>query len=219
MWGALRRAGTAGVVAFALLVAAPAAYAVPPNDNWANREVIAALPFTDTEPDVATATVEATDPVVACRVAIPGQGGNTLWYSYTTGSATEYVTISTATSDYDTAVSVYEGAPGSFRLTHGGCNDDAGERGLIPVAHHRCAVEGQHDVLDRGLAPPAGRLPLDAAPQRRGGGHVSGDQDRRHRRRGVRRRLLAARGRQRRQRDAGRGADPRRHVHADRHRR
>jgi CSLREA domain-containing protein len=125
--GALRASGTAGVVAFALLVAAPAAYAVPPNDNWANREVIATLPFTDTETDVATATVAATDPLIPCRVGAAGQGGNTLWYSYTTGPATEYVTISTATSDYDTEVAVYEGTPGSFRLIHGGCNEDAGD--------------------------------------------------------------------------------------------
>ena len=124
MRGAFRQAGTAGAVSLALLVAAPAASAAPPNDNWANREVIPALPFTDVEADVATATLEATDPIVVCRAALVGQGGNTLWYSYTSGAATEYVTLSTAPSDYDTSVSVYEGAPGSFRLVHGGCNDD-----------------------------------------------------------------------------------------------
>ncbi len=124
MRGAFRQAGTAGAVLLALVVAAPAASAAPPNDNWANREVIATLPFTDVEADVATATLEATDPIVACRAALVGPGGNTLWYSYTTGAATEYVTLSTAPSDYDTSVSVYEGAPASFRMAHGGCNDD-----------------------------------------------------------------------------------------------
>jgi CSLREA domain-containing protein len=39
------------------------------------------------------------------------------------------VTISTAGSDYDTQVGVYEGTPGAFRLVHGGCNDDAGDAG------------------------------------------------------------------------------------------
>ena len=115
----------AGITAvFALLFVAPGAHAVPPNDNWANRQVIPALPFTDIEPDVATATLETTDPIVVCRGALVGQGGNSLWYSYTTGAATEYVTLSTATSDYDTTASLYEGTPGSFQMPLGGCNDD-----------------------------------------------------------------------------------------------
>ena len=87
--GALRRAGIAGAASLVLVVAAPAVSAAPPNDNWADREVIAALPFTDVVTDVATATVETTDPIVVCRAALISQGGNTLWYSYTTGSATE----------------------------------------------------------------------------------------------------------------------------------
>ncbi len=124
MRGAFRRVGTAGAVLCALLIGAPAASAAPPNDNWANRQVIPALPFTDVEADVAGATLETTDPVVICRAALVGQGGNTLWYSYTTGPAVEYVTLSTVLSDYDTSVSVYEGTPGSFRMVHGGCNDD-----------------------------------------------------------------------------------------------
>jgi CSLREA domain-containing protein len=104
---------------------------VPPNDNWANRAPIAQLPFTAVETDVATATVEASDPIVVCRNAVLSQTGNTLWYSYTTGSATEYLTLSTAASDYDTTVSVYEGTPGSFRMVHGGCNDDGVAPGVF----------------------------------------------------------------------------------------
>lgn len=99
--------------------------AVPANNNWANREVIAALPFADNEPDVSTATVEATDPQLICRVGTSGvQGGNSVWYSYTTGASAEFLNLSTATSTYDTIVSVYTGSAGSFSLVAGGCNDD-----------------------------------------------------------------------------------------------
>ena len=166
--GALRRAGIAGAAAFALLVAAPAASAAPPNDNWANREVISALPFTDVVPDVATATVEATDPIVVCRAALISQSGNTLWYSYTTGSATEYVTLSTATSDYDTTVSIYEGAPGSFRMTHGGCNDDGVDLGIFQsrVTGVRLKPNTTYSIevtqLDPGTEPAT--LNLNVAP-------------------------------------------------------
>lgn len=112
------------VLCAAALLTSAAALAQPANDAWANREAIASLPFSDTEAAIGAATVEANDPIVVCRIGPASQGGNTVWYTYTTGPATEYVNISTAGSDYDTMVSVYTGTPGSFELVAGGCNDD-----------------------------------------------------------------------------------------------
>lgn len=122
------------LAALALLLPA-AALAQPANDAWANREAIGSLPFADTEAAVGAATVEATDPIVICRVGAASQGGNTVWYTYTTGPSTEYVNITTAGSSYDTMVSVYTGTPGAFELVAGGCNDD----GIAAVFQSRVA--------------------------------------------------------------------------------
>ena len=141
---------------------------MPPNDNWANREVIPALPFTDVVTDVATATVRGHGPDHRLPRALISQSGNTLWYSYTTGAATEYVTLSTATSDYDTTVSVYEGVPGSFRMTHGGCNDDGVEPGIFQsrVTGVRLKANTTYSIevtqLDPGTDPAT--LNLNIAP-------------------------------------------------------
>ncbi len=112
---------SAGWLAVAL--ASPAA-AQPVHDNWAARKAIAALPYSDTEANPAGATTEATDPTLICRIGPLTQGADSVWYSYTTGAAAEYVNLSTATSTYDTVISVYTGTPGNLRLIHGGCNDN-----------------------------------------------------------------------------------------------
>lgn len=105
-------------------VVAPLAQAQPANNDWANRELIT-LPFSDSEAAVSSATIEATDPQQICRVGTSGlQGGNSVWYTYTSGATVEYLTLSTATSGYDTILSVYTGAPTNFSLVAGGCNDD-----------------------------------------------------------------------------------------------
>lgn len=96
----------------------------PPNDNWVNREVIPALPFTDVETGILDATLEPIDPILLCRNGNIGQGRHSVWYSYTTGPAVEYLTLSTDTSTYDTMLAVYTGAPGAFELVVGGCSDD-----------------------------------------------------------------------------------------------
>ena len=219
MRGALRRAGIAGAVVFALLVAAPAASAAPPNDNWANREVIPALPFTDVVTDVATATRRGHRP----DRRLPRR-------AHQSGREHALVLVHDRSGDR-----VRDALHRDERLRHDGVGlrgrarlvpDDPRRlqrrrrrTGDLPVARHRRAAEAQHHVLDRGHATRPGHGARDAEPQRRAGGHLSGDQARRHRRRDVRRRLLRARGRQRRQRDAGRRADPGRHVHAERRRR
>lgn len=119
----VRAAAIAAIASLAVL-SGGAALAQPANDNWAAREAIASLPFADTEAAIGLATVEGTDPVLTCRLTAAGPGGNTVWYTYTTGGSTEYVNLSTQTSTYDTVVSVYTGTAGSFQLVAGGCNDD-----------------------------------------------------------------------------------------------
>jgi CSLREA domain-containing protein len=102
--------------------------APPPNDDWINAISISPTQltagFTDTQL-VAEATVEPTDPIIQCKVGDPDQRGNTLWYKLTTGAQAVYLKTGTG-SDYDANISVYTGAPGSFRLVPGGCNDDGG---------------------------------------------------------------------------------------------
>jgi CSLREA domain-containing protein len=109
--------------------------AQPANDAYADREVIASLPFTDTEALIGAATVEVGDPIVFCRAGTASQGGNTVWYSYTTGASDEYLNLITTGSTYDTMVAVYTGAPGAFTLVSGGCNDD----GIPAVLQSRIA--------------------------------------------------------------------------------
>jgi len=97
----------------------------PANDDCANA--IAVTPancgFTDTQN-----TVNATD-----QVGEPGSSctsqGNSVWYSYTNTTANDIlVTVSTCTSDFDTAIQVWEqtGAACDFNtFVAVACNDDA----------------------------------------------------------------------------------------------
>jgi CSLREA domain-containing protein len=114
-----------------LLLAVPAAARAqaPPNDHWASR-IALQLP-SQSSADVSDAGVDAGDPVLACDVDGRVRGGHSVWYSYTTGPDTEYVTLSTANSDVPVIVSVHEGAPGRFRMVAGGCNDDHTRTGAI----------------------------------------------------------------------------------------
>src|SRR3954452_24056886 len=117
------------VALLALAVALLALAAPPPNDAWANRTPLA-LPSQTSVDDISEATSDASDPAVACAGASKGQ--HSLWYSFTTGPETRYVTLSAAGSEFGGALlSVYEGAPGAFRLVTGGCTaGDARQAGL-----------------------------------------------------------------------------------------
>jgi len=98
------------------------AHAAPPvNDDWAQRTVISALPFSATVANVAEATLADTDPRPFCRVGASSQGVRTVWYAITPSSEV-YLTISA--SGYDAMLGVYSGAPGNFQQVFGGCNDD-----------------------------------------------------------------------------------------------
>jgi CSLREA domain-containing protein len=92
----------------------------PANDNWANRKMISALPFSTTEPNMYLATVEATDPIPPCLPNFTSES-HTLWYSYTTGASTEYLTLQ-AENQIIAMINVYTGTPGAFTLVSGGCD-------------------------------------------------------------------------------------------------
>jgi hypothetical protein len=104
----------AGVAAALTLGTQPALAAPPPNDDFDNAIVIAALPFQDTQ-DTTEATTAADDPDCAGRA-------HTVWYRFTP-AADATIVAHTAGSNYDTTLSAYTGTRGS--LTQIACNDDA----------------------------------------------------------------------------------------------
>jgi photosystem II stability/assembly factor-like uncharacterized protein len=89
----------------------------PPNDNFVNATVVGAVPFTDMVNSM-LATTQASDPTPTCV----GSRANSIWYRYT-ASANGTVTADTFGSNYDTVLSVFTGAPGTFAPV--ACNDDA----------------------------------------------------------------------------------------------
>lgn len=124
--------GTLGVVS-----------SVPHNDAWSGRtsipSVASGTPFATVESNAALSTSDATDPASICtplNSGIAGAAFNTLWYSYTTGNAPEYVNLNTQGTYYYTGVStitgqvlttnaainVFTGVPGAFDPVAGGCN-------------------------------------------------------------------------------------------------
>ncbi len=115
--------------ALVLLVVAIGAHAqAPTNDNWAGRTPITLGTAVD-EPNMYLATVETTDPEPPCLPVLGGvttSAKYTLWYSYTTGSSTEYITLTTGSNTPVAAiVSVYTGNPtDGFRIVNGGCAAD-----------------------------------------------------------------------------------------------
>jgi hypothetical protein len=115
-----RSLGLAVVLVFLLPGVASAA---PANDNFAGRETIAALPFSDTT-DTTTATLEGGEPESAegdCVLNPPGYMDKTVWYQFT--APTEAIlTADTFGSDFDTVIAVWTGTSlGS--LTPVDCND------------------------------------------------------------------------------------------------
>lgn len=112
------------VCALALGTITTAAVAAPPNDDWASRTPIAALPYADMLEGIETATKPATDPNIECvRQGDHQQGDDSVWYEYTTGAADEFVDV--VADGYDTLLSVFEGSPDAgFVGVRGGCNDD-----------------------------------------------------------------------------------------------
>jgi hypothetical protein len=95
------------------------------NDNYSNATVIDGSPFSDSV-DTTLATTDFADPSPSCGNA---SRLKTVWYQYTAGSNATIV-VDTIGSTYDTTLSAFTGAPGSFAAV--ACNDDAS--GNTPVS-------------------------------------------------------------------------------------
>ena len=113
----------AATCSFTVTVTAPTGTA-PANDNCANAIDVtpANCGFTDTQ-DTTGATDQVGEPQSTCTTQ-----ANSVWYSYTNTTANEVlVTVATCTSDFDTAIQVWEqtGASCDFNtFVAVACNDD-----------------------------------------------------------------------------------------------
>jgi hypothetical protein len=129
--------------------------AVPANDQWSNRIVINAAQlangFSDTQPDLAEATIEGTDPQVACEVSNPDTTGNTVWYELNIGAQDTYVKL--AAAGLDSTMAIFTGAPGSFVPLAGGCNDDGGAALSAVIDGIRLNANSRYSVMVARPAP------------------------------------------------------------------
>lgn len=111
------RVGTA-ILTVGLTVATtatPALAAPPANDDRADAELIAALPFEATGIDTTEATVEADEPEVCAPI------GATIWYSFTATSSS-WLEANTLDSTFDTVVAVWTDVGGELEAV--ACSDD-----------------------------------------------------------------------------------------------
>jgi len=102
----------------------------PPNDNFANAINITSINFNDVQ-DSSAATTEGTDALPPCVHQYTAAQGNTgpypnglyktIWYKVTPIFSAN-LNVDTANSSYDTVLSIWTGAPGSF--VNVACNDD-----------------------------------------------------------------------------------------------
>ena len=106
-----------GLIACVALVAS--AHAT--NDTWATRTPIGALPFHAVDPQFISATSEASDPGAPCLPDGAAPLRHSVWFGYTSGASTEYVTVGAHGDVFAALVAVFTGAPGSFRIVGGGC--------------------------------------------------------------------------------------------------
>jgi PKD repeat protein len=95
-----------------VLLGAPAAFAQPTNDDFANATPVSSLPFDDTV-DLTAATTEPSEPSPAC-VGLQ----NTAWYSFTP-TATEF--LSATVDQFGAGVAAYTGTS-LDTLTEVGCS-------------------------------------------------------------------------------------------------
>ncbi len=102
---------------FLISAALPLFAQAPANDDFANRTIVSATPFTDTV-SAAAATLEGTDPLPNCG---PLTIANTVWYGFTP-AADVVIIADTVGSNYDTVLSAWTGSPGSFAEV--ACNED-----------------------------------------------------------------------------------------------
>jgi|GEM_PF-1333400 len=138
-----------GLTALAGALACAQAWAAVPNDRWADRIAIGALPYGVEQADVGGALFNSDEPIAPCFPSTLNPG-NGVWYAYTTGSQAEYLNLDTLGSSYDTVLSVWTGTPGHFELVGGGCNDNGnldGTAATARIAGLRLAPNTDYSIL------------------------------------------------------------------------
>lgn len=147
--------GLVGVFVLAHPLRRVAPLAPASNDNFSNAKVIGSSPFSDAV-DTTLATTDFADPSPPCGNA---SRLKTVWYQYTAGSNATIV-VDTIGSTYDTTLSAFTGAPGSFAAVD--CNDDAtGNTAVSKLALHVVAGTTYSFMVSQ-FGLPDGMLSLHA---------------------------------------------------------
>ncbi len=141
--------------------------AFAPNDLCLESTIVddaSSLDFSDTQ-DTTLATADGSDPTPACGM---GADGATVWYSFF-ASENRTILVSTAGSDYDTVVSVWEGSEdscGSLDMPVA-CNDDFDDGEVTSLAEFD-AVAGTAYLIQVGArnAGAGGELVLQVPEPR-----------------------------------------------------
>jgi Ca2+-binding RTX toxin-like protein len=154
--GPARRLGAVTVLVVLGVVAPPAAFAAPTNDDFAAARSLGSAPSgTVTGVNVA-ATKQPGEPEHAGNA-----GGRSVWFSWTAPTSGS-VSFSTGASDFDTVLAVYTGSAVGA-LTAVASNDDLGFQSTSAVSFH---VSGgvTYSVAVDGSVGKNGRIGLSWAP-------------------------------------------------------
>ncbi len=95
----------------------------PANDDFANAQNIASVPFSMSGLNTTGATTQGNDPPTTCASSSYPRQSRSVWYAYTPPITGNY-NINTIGSNHDTVVAVWAGSWGF--LASQGCDDDAG---------------------------------------------------------------------------------------------
>lgn len=112
------------VTLFILLVSCEISWAQPVNNNCASPTALTVdAPCTNGTTVGATAVItEPQNP--ACWTDAAPKADNTVWYSFTTGAAGQYIISTDNGGTFDSQIAIYSGACGG--LTQVGCDEDGG---------------------------------------------------------------------------------------------
>ena len=126
----------------------------PPNDDFADSELVAALPSTDHE-DTTSATLEPGEPRPCAGI------NRTVWYSFTPSTGVTLV-ADTVGSNYDTALAVYTGTS-LGTLSTVACDDDGGP-GLLSSVQFAATAGVTYYFQVGGFFGSSGHLDFNLAP-------------------------------------------------------
>jgi hypothetical protein len=145
------------VALWSLAFATPALAAAPGNDTYANRTVVASLPFTDSV-DTTEATTDADDTGANTGCGAPATDAS-VWYEFTAAADTN-VLVDVSASGYSAGIIVVSGSPGSFVLQACG----PGSVGFFASGGEAYAILAFDDQLDGAGSGGALAISIDVAP-------------------------------------------------------